>query len=194
MGKSKLTGADAVVGKLSSKGNISAASGAITASGRVGSTHGVVSANSAGFCVSVASVSLKRARVAVSVATTGERTYALDFAAGDVIKNVYLDVATAEATASDKTIDVGLLSSQAQGDSDGFLDGAGTATAAIVPGSLVAGSVTRGALLSEGTAASGRFAKYHVVHSTAAFTLSSKVAEVQTELVADIIVEYETIA
>lgn len=192
MGKSKLTGADAVVGKLSAKGDISSASGGLSVAGRVLGSLGVAS-GTPGLTISVASVTLKRARVPVSCATTGERTYALAFAPGDVIKNVYVDVSVAEATATTKTIDVGLLSGQTNGDADGFLDGVTTASIQIVQGSLVAGAVTRGALLSEGTAASGRFAKSHVIHGTNATTLSSTVAEAQTELVADIIVEYETI-
>lgn len=191
MGKQKLSGGDVTVGKLSVKGAISTATGSVTAA--LG-----VNAGTQGYTISVASVTLKRARVAVSAATTGERTYGLTFAAGDVIKNVYLDVSTREQTATTKTIDVGLLSSETGGDADGFLDGVSTASIQIVQGSLVAGSVTRGALLSEGTAtsgvyATGKFPKSHVIHGANATTLSSTVAEAQTELVADIIVEYETI-
>lgn len=188
MGKQKVTGADALVGKLSAKGDISASSGSISCSSSIVSLRGSVGACSQGF--TVASVAWRVARVPISAATTGERTYAFTFPVGAIVKRVYLDVATAEATASDKTIDVGLLSSETAGDADGFLDGASTAAANVVSGNMVASARTLGVLLYEGTAASIIFRRDHIISGANATTLSSKVAEAQTELAGDIVVEY----
>lgn len=191
MGKQTLTGGDAKVGKLSAKGNISTASGSVTANG-FASTLGV-SAGSQGFTVS--SVSWRVYRVPVSAGTTAERTYGLAFSNGDVIKDVYLDVSVGESTAATKTIDIGLLSSETNGDADGLLDGVSTASTALagpVQGStaISAAARTRGVLLLDGSAASSDLnRKYHIISGTNARTLASTVAAAHTELVADIVVE-----
>ena len=171
MGRAKLTGAAAVVGQLNSKS--------------------FVSANSHGF--TMASVALRLARIPVSCATTGERTYGFTFPVGSIVQNVYLDVNTREQTASNKTIDIGLLSSETLGDADGFLDGVSTASVGAVQGSTAIGAAARtlGVLLLDGSTASADLSrKHHIVRGSNAVTLSSTVAEVQTELVADIVVQY----
>ena len=63
---------------------------------------------------------------AASVVDTG-----WDFEKGDVILHCYVDVTTAEATASTKTIDVGILASESGGDEDGFLDGVATSAVGV---------------------------------------------------------------
>lgn len=147
-----------------------------------------VASGSQGF--TSASVALRMIRIAVSCATTGERDTGYALPVGSVVKAVYLDVNTREQTATTKTIDVGLLSTQTGGDADGFLVGASTASVQVVQASMVAGSKTRGALLVEGTAASQLFTKFHVVQGANATNISTQVAEVQTELAADLIIEY----
>lgn len=119
---------------------------------------------------------------------TGEKDTGLDFQAGDVIINAYVAVRTAEATAATKTIDVGLLSSESGGDTDGFLDGVATSAAAVVRGSLV-GTDTVGVLLKQDTNGSSVFVPAeHVVAS--AVSLVYQLGSAHTELVADIIVRF----
>jgi hypothetical protein len=72
---------------------------------------------------------------------------ALDLPAKCVVYDVFMDVTTAESTASTKTIDVGLLSSEG-GDADGFLVGVSIASEGIVKGTLLNTGQTLGALLS----------------------------------------------
>ena len=57
-----------------------------------------------------------------------------DLPAKAIVHEVLVEVKTAEATASTKTIDVGLLASESGGDADGFIDGLSVAaTGLIVP-------------------------------------------------------------
>ena len=73
---------------------------------------------------------------------------ALDLPAKCVVYDVFMDVTTAESTASTKTIDVGLLSSESGGDANGFLVGVSIASEGIVKGTLLNTGQTLGALLS----------------------------------------------
>lgn len=77
--------------------------------------------------------------------------------ANAIVLDVFLNVITAETTASTKTVDIGLLSSESGGDTDGFGAGLSLATAGLVrPTRTVAAGVfsaaTRGALLADFTA------------------------------------------
>jgi hypothetical protein len=130
---------------------------------------------------------------------SGETDTGFDFKSGDVIMSAWIDVQTAEATASTKTIDVGLLSSESGGDADGILDGIVTsATGTIVGKATVTtgsntkffASTTRGVLLQdfqagtdvdqdEGVACS----KEHAI-STTAVSLTYTLGDAATELVA----------
>jgi hypothetical protein len=170
MGKQRLTKGAALVGGIDSL------------------PGGSVTAGSPGFAVGVASMAFKMARVRLSLATTGLRTYALSLNPGDVVLDAYLDVGTQEATASAKTANLGVTGTTA-----GFLAAASTASVGPVVGSLVAGSVTKGSLLSEGTAASGRFSKPYVVTATSV-ALTSQCSETHTEAVVDACVVYLSIA
>jgi len=84
------------------------------------------------------------------VASTAEQDTGVDLPATAVVLDAYVQVLTAEATGTTKTVDVGTLSTESGGDADGFLDGisVATPTGVKVP-SLVAGAVTRGVLLKE---------------------------------------------
>lgn len=68
-----------------------------------------------------------------------------------IVTNVWVDVTTADAT---ETLDVGTNSADS-GDADGFLDGVSVNATGIQSASLVAGAVTRGALLKETVTGSG---------------------------------------
>lgn len=107
-----------------------------------------------------------------------------------VVKKVYLDVATAEATATTKTLDIGIYG----GDEDGFLDGVSAASAATVRGSLAYGAVTLGALMKENTAdGSAPVPKEYIctADTRICYTFGSNDF---ADLVANIIVEYLEVA
>jgi hypothetical protein len=130
--------------------------------------------------------------------------YALQ--AYDIIKDVYVRVYTAEATASTKTIDVGLLSSQSGGDADGLLDGVSTSAAGTIKGEsaittgsntkFAAATPTRGVLMMDHQAGTdvdqdeGVAYKKHHVCNTTALNISYTLGEAATELDADIVVEF----
>lgn len=144
---------------------------------------GSVTVATPGVTFGSADMALRCARVRLNCATTGLRTYGLSLNPGFVVLDAYLDVSTLETTATQKNLNVGVTGTTA-----GFLAVASTASAAVVRGSMVAGSVTLGSLLSEGTAASGRFAKPYV--STASVALTSQCQEVQSQAVVDACVIY----
>ena len=81
-------------------------------------------------------------------AQTAETQTAFTLPAKAIVNDVYLNVITVDAT---ETVDVGTMGTS--NDPNGFLAGASLATAGIVRGSLLDGSVTRGALLFEITEA-----------------------------------------
>jgi hypothetical protein len=128
----------------------------------------------------------------------GEIDTGFDFIAGDVIKDVWVDVLTAEATGTTKTVDIGLLSSESGGDADGLVDGAVTsATGVIQPKATITtgsntkffASTTRGVLMQDFQAGSDvdqdegvAYNKDHVV--TTALSVTYTIGSTATELVA----------
>lgn len=105
---------------------------------------------------------------------TAEQDTGFDFTAGDIIKDVWVEVLTAEATGGTKTIDVGLLSTESGGDTDGFLDGVSVAATGPVWPSLADGATTVGALMREDSyvgAGTAYVKKPHVVSSSGAKSL-----------------------
>jgi hypothetical protein len=142
----------------------------------------------------------KVAKLPITALSTGEKDTGYDLPTKGVVQDVYLDVTTAEATGSTKTVDIGLLSSESGGDADGFMDGGVDSSIAVVRPSItvtdgsnqnfIAAAPTLGALLrtgSLGTDAAGEAAALiktpHVLNGTAksvTYTLGST----HTELVA----------
>ena len=140
--------------------------------------------------------------------TTGEKDTGFDLPTAGIVYDCFVKITTLEATATTKTIDVGLLSSETGGDADGFLDGASTAAAATVRGTATATDGTNqnyfaaapaptlGALFrtgSLGTDAAGEAAALlktpHVLNGTAksvTYTLGSE----HTEVVGTIYIVY----
>jgi len=57
------------------------------------------------------------------VASTAVQDTGINLPAKALVREVLLDVRTAEATGGTKTVDVGLLASESGGDEDGFIDG-----------------------------------------------------------------------
>lgn len=132
-------------------------------------------------------------KVPVTAKTTGEKDTTIDLPTKGIVLDVWVDVTTLEATSGTKTIDVGLLSSESGGDTDGFLVGVSTAAAATKARALVSGGVTAGALFKEtitdsGSATASVF-KPHVLNGTAK-SLVYQLGAAHTELVADIYVLY----
>lgn len=98
--------------------------------------------------VAVNRVSYRHVAVDVSYADgTGEKDTGFDFEEGDIVDDVLIEVLTAEATGGTKTIDVGLLSSETGGDTDGLVDGVSVAAAGVYKASVDAAGITVGALM-----------------------------------------------
>jgi hypothetical protein len=107
---------------------------------------------------------------------------------GDIILGAYVNVITPEATASTKTIDVGLDGSGADNDPDGFLDGVSTATAGLIKGTLASAGQTVGALLRVDESGAGVLVpEGHVITQDDA-VVTYTLGEEATELVAEILI------
>lgn len=124
----------------------------------------------------------------ISSLTTGEKDTGFDFPAGAIILDVIVDIDTPESTATTKTIDVGLLSSESGGDTDGFLDGVSTATAGSIQGSLANGAVTFGLLQKVDLDGVSSVLKKHAIGT--AKSLVYQLGSAHTELVGTIRVVY----
>lgn len=72
-----------------------------------------------------------------------------------VVVDVFLETDTVEATATTKTMDVGIINAGESGDEDGFLDAISTAVSGLSRGSLTNGSVTVGAYMREVSGGAG---------------------------------------
>lgn len=141
---------------------------------------------------------------------TSENDTAWDLPAKSIVHDVLLDVTTAETTATTKTIDVGLLSSESGGDANGFAVGISTAATGLVrpQATVTAGgsetyfaSTTRGALLSTflagSDAATDVGTNYEFPHLSTAVTAKSvswTAGEAQTEFAGSLIIVYSEIA
>ena len=117
-------------------------------------------------------------------AQTSETETAFTLPATAIVKDVWLNVITVDAT---ETVDVGTTGTS--NDPDGFLDAASLATAGLVYGSLADGSVTRGVLLfeiTEATTAAARMPDITAGGDTISYTCSAG----SDTAVFDIIIEY----
>lgn len=132
---------------------------------------------------------VKIKRLPVTALTTGEKDTGWDLPARSVVRRVWVDVKTAEATAATKTIDVGLLSSESGGDADGFLDGVATTPVGVRKGTLLNSGQTLGALLRVDEGGTGELVPEDHV-TAAAVSVSYTLGSAHTELVADIVIEY----
>lgn len=124
----------------------------------------------------------------ISDLTTGEKDTGIDFVAGDRIEAAWINVRALEATATTKTIDVGLLSSESGGDADGILDGVSTAAAGHIPASLASGAQTYGILMHEDEGGGVLLPMPHII--TTAVSLTYTLGSAHTELVGEIHVKY----
>lgn len=86
-----------------------------------------------------------------------------DLPSEGIVTDVVNVVTTAEATATTKTLDAGMLSSESGGDADGFHDGVSVAAAGVIQASLANGANTYGALLREQVGGAGVNARANYV-------------------------------
>lgn len=97
-----------------------------------------------------------------------ETDTAVDLPDPSIVLDVFLDVTTAEATGTTKTLDVGLLDSETGGDPNGFLDGVAVGSVGLVKGTLASGGQTLGALLSVDESGAGVLVREpHVIEGNA---------------------------
>lgn len=123
------------------------------------------------------------------VAAATEQDTAFDIPANAVVRGVYLEVNTAEATGGTKTIDVGTLSTDS-GNADGFLDGVSVAATGMVKGTLLNTGQTLGALLSVDEGGTGELVPEPCVapgSQSVTYTLGS---DDFAELSANIVIDY----
>jgi len=84
----------------------------------------------------------------IGAAPTGsEQDTGIDLPAKCIVRDVFVDVTTAETTGATKTMNVGLLASESGGDADGFLVGISFVAAGLKKGTLISSGQTLGALL-----------------------------------------------
>lgn len=133
---------------------------------------------------------IKISVAAADFADNTEVDLGVDVPSDALVEYAYINVTTAEATATTKTLDVGLLSSESGGDADGFLDGVSVASAVPAIPTLVNGGNTLGALLrvASGVTAGDNSYEPHSTESVTAKSVSATFGDAAgaTELVADI--------
>jgi len=106
--------------------------------------------------------------------------------AGSIIKNVWLDIETAEDTGTTKTVDVGISG----GDEDGFLDGVSVAATGTVKGTLLNTGQTKGVLLTVDGDGAGALVPEEYVCSAATTICYTLGSDNFAELVGNVIVEW----
>lgn len=131
-------------------------------------------------------------RLKASGVSTTETSTGFTLPAGAVVTDVYINVITAEATGTTKTLDVGTLSS-ASGDADGFLDGISVASQGVKKGTLLNTGQTRGLLMAVDESGAGVLVPENYVNSTAIAVTVTAGSNNFAELVADLIIIYKEI-
>lgn len=154
----------------------------------------------------------KTATIPITVLSTGEKDTGFDLPANAIVLDCFLHIETAESTASNKTIDIGLKAAESGGDTDGFADGLATsATGTYRPGATVTAggnesylsAFTRGVLLTQGAPLAGAdsagdvgtyYEKPHISGPTGAKSVVYQLGSAHTELEAFIILTYLELA
>jgi hypothetical protein len=139
---------------------------------------------------SVVLAPVKVARIPITALSTGEKDTGFNLPSNGVVLGCFVDVDTAEATATTKTIDVGMLSSESGGDADGFLDGVSTATAGAVKGTLASAGQTLGVLLSADESGAGVLVPEPYLLDGVPNSVTYTLGSAHTELVGSIIIVY----
>jgi hypothetical protein len=161
--------------------------------------------------LSVVGAAVKMRRIPITAAAnTNENDTTFDIPDKSIVIDVILDVTTAEATASTKTVDIGLLSSESGGVADGFADGISTANIGLIRPEVTVttggsetyfSATTRGSFLQNffaGANADGDSGvahnKPHLSTAVTAKSVSWTAGEAQTEFVGAILIFYIEIA
>ena len=127
--------------------------------------------------VELAGATIKVKKIALNATThcTGaEVDTGWDLPETSVVLDCFINVTTL-ATGTTKTLDVGTLSTESDGDADGFLDGANLLLEGLVTAINTAGAITLGELLSDApstTAAVGRSKVNYSTHTGTARSVS----------------------
>ena len=116
-----------------------------------------------------------------------------DLPDNSIVRDVFLNVLTAEATGGTKTLDVGLLSSESNGDADGFLSGADVSSTGIVRGTLDSGGQTLGALLTADEGGTGELVPEDHLKNTAESVTYTAGSNDFVELEFDLYVVYDIV-
>jgi len=127
---------------------------------------------------------IRRTAVIRCDSQTSETQTNFTLPANAIVHDVYLNVITVHAA---KTVDVGTMGTS--NDPNGYLAAASVATAGLVFGSLLDGSITRGALLSEITEATTAAARKPDV-TAGGDPISYTNSAATTTAVFDIIIDY----
>lgn len=130
-------------------------------------------------------------KIALTAPADGSETdTGTDLPSDAIVTDVLLNVTTPESTGTTKTIDVGLLSGESNGDADGFLDGVSVASAGWVKGTLASGGQTLGALLRTDESGSSAFVpEPHIIDTAVSVSYTAGSADF-AELEADLYVRY----
>lgn len=109
-----------------------------------------------------------------------------------IVKNVFVDVITAEVTGTTKTINVGTDSTDS-GDADGYLTGLSVSTTGLKKGTVANGAVTLGALLLTDLDGTSNIKEPDIASGGKEITFTTASANF-AELNANIFIEYIEIA
>lgn len=129
--------------------------------------------------------------IASGVGTT-EAPLTFTLPARSIVTAVYLNVITAEATGTTKTLDIGTATADS-GDPDGFLDGISVAATGVIRGTLLSSGQTLGALLRADESGAGVLVPEPYVNAAAKRVSVTAASANFAELVADLIIEYKEI-
>lgn len=118
---------------------------------------------------------VKMKKISITTTPTGaEQDTGFDLPAKSIVLGAFVDVTTAEATGTTKTLDVGLLSSESGGVADGFLNGVSVATTGIKKGTLASTGQTLGSLLSADESGAGALVpEPHVIGTAVSVTYTA---------------------
>jgi hypothetical protein len=149
--------------------------------------------DAAGGSVTGQGSSTKKITIGFADGTT-ETDTAWDIPSNALVREVYVNVTTAEATGTTKTVDIGLLASESGGNADGFIDGLSVATTGVIYPTLTTTATWGVLLLENGLATSEKVVVPHDAGSVTAKSISwTPGSNDFAELAADIYIVYDVV-
>lgn len=125
---------------------------------------------------------------------TTETDTSWDLPANALVRDIYVNVTTAEATGTTKTIDIGLLASESGGDADGFVDALPVSATGVIYPTLTTTATWGALLLENGLATSEKVVVPHDAGSVTAKSVSwTPGSNDFAELAADIYIVYDIV-